>query len=48
MKGVGPFTHTNPHDRPPEIFAGKNTLHFATGRMPYVLLPIIPPGTNQA
>jgi uncharacterized protein len=42
MKGVGPFTHTNPKDRPPEIFAGKNTLHFAEGKMPYVLLPIIP------
>ena len=22
MKGVGPFTHTNPQDRPPEIFGG--------------------------
>jgi predicted acyl esterase len=42
MKGVGPFTHTNPKDRPPEIFGGTNTLHFAQGRMPYVLLPIIP------
>ena len=28
MKGVGPFTHTDPRDRPPEIFGGKNTLHF--------------------
>jgi predicted acyl esterase len=43
MKGVGPFTHTHPQDRPPEIFGGKNTLHFAPGKMPYVLLPIIPP-----
>ena len=43
MKGVGPFTHTSPQDRPPEIFGGKNTLHFSPGRMPYVLLPIIPP-----
>jgi predicted acyl esterase len=43
MKGVGPFTHTNPKDRPPEIFGGRNTLHFSAGRMPYVLLPIIPP-----
>jgi uncharacterized protein len=42
MKGVGPFTHTNPTDRPPEIFGGKNTLHFAPGREPYVLLPVIP------
>ncbi len=43
MKGVGPFTHTNPHDRPPEIFAGTTTLHFGPERAPYLLLPIIPP-----
>jgi predicted acyl esterase len=42
MKGVGPFTHTHPEDRPPEIFGGKNTLHFGSGTAPYVLLPIIP------
>jgi len=42
MKGVGPFTHTNPLDRPPEIFGGKNTLHFGGKFQPYVLLPIIP------
>jgi uncharacterized protein len=43
MKGVGPFTHTDPRDRPPEIFAAVNTLHFGAGRSPYLLLPIIPP-----
>ena len=42
MKGVGPFTHTNPQDRPKEIFGGKNTLHFSGERAPYVLLPVIP------
>jgi len=42
MKGVGPFTHTNPQDRPAEIFGGTNTLHFSPGKMPYVLLPVIP------
>jgi predicted acyl esterase len=42
MKGVGPFTHTNPVDRPAAIFGGTNTLHFAPGSMPYVLLPVIP------
>ena len=42
MKGVGPFTHTHPQDRPKEIFGGTNTLHFAPDRMPYVLLPVIP------
>ncbi|HSQ04161.1 MAG TPA: CocE/NonD family hydrolase [Burkholderiales bacterium] len=43
MKGVGPFTHTDPRDRPPEICGGTNTLHFGGDAMPYVLLPIIPP-----
>jgi predicted acyl esterase len=43
MKGVGPFTHTNPQDRPPAVFATRNTLHVAPGRAPYLLLPVIPP-----
>jgi uncharacterized protein len=42
MKGVGPFLHIDPDDRPSEIFATRNTLHFATDRQPYVLLPVIP------
>jgi predicted acyl esterase len=42
MKGVGPFTHVNPADRPASMFGGTNTLHFAPGRMPFVLLPVIP------
>jgi hypothetical protein len=42
MKGVGPFTHSDPRDRPPEIFGGRNTLHFAPGKIPFVLLPVIP------
>jgi uncharacterized protein len=42
MKGVGPFLHIDPEDRPPKIFASRNTLHFAGGRQPYLLLPIIP------
>lgn len=41
MKGVGPFTHTNPNDRPPELFSGKNTLHFSDEMNSYLLLPII-------
>jgi uncharacterized protein len=43
MKGVGPFLHVDPDDRPPEIFATRNTLHFSAGKQPYVLLPVIPP-----
>jgi uncharacterized protein len=42
MKGVGPFLHIDADDRPPAIFSTRNTLHFAPGREPYLLLPIIP------
>ena len=42
MRGCGPFTHTNPQDRPPGIFGGKVSLHFGAGREPYLLLPVIP------
>jgi predicted acyl esterase len=42
MKGVGPFLHEDSIDRPADIFGGKNTLHFAPGKMPYLLLPVIP------
>jgi uncharacterized protein len=42
MKGVGPFLHVDKDDRPPAIFDCRNTLHFAAGRQPYLLLPIIP------
>jgi len=42
MTGVGPFSHAEPKDRPPEIFGGKNRLHFERGDEPYLLLPIIP------
>ena len=41
-KGIGPFTHRDPRDRPPEVFSGTNTLHFDPARAPYVLLPVIP------
>ena len=42
MKGIGPFLHLDVEDRPPAIFDCWNTLHFAPGRQPYLLLPIIP------
>jgi hypothetical protein len=42
LTGVGPFLHERPEDRPPSLFAGKQTIHFEHGRMPYLLLPIIP------
>ena len=42
MRGCGPFLHTDPTDRPPEVFGQSYSLHFDEGRMPYVLLPVIP------
>jgi uncharacterized protein len=42
MKGVGPFTHADPDHRPAAIFACRNALHFGAGKMPYLLLPVIP------
>ena len=44
MKGVGPFLHIDPDDRPARIFACGNTLHFASDKAPYLLLPVIPEG----
>ena len=42
MPGVGPFLHIDKDDRPPAIFDCRNTLHFAAGKQPYLLLPVIP------
>ena len=44
MKGVGPFLHIDPDDRPAAVFACRNTLHFAADRQPHLLLPVIPEG----
>ncbi|MFZ2081652.1 MAG: CocE/NonD family hydrolase [Xanthobacteraceae bacterium] len=47
MKGVGPFLHIDPNDRPPGLFATQNTLHFSKDQRPYLLLPIIPERKNS-
>lgn len=43
LKGVGPFNHNDPGDRPAEVFGGRNTLHFDRGES-FLLLPVIPRG----
>jgi predicted acyl esterase len=43
MRGCGPFVHDDADDRPPSIFGGKVTLHFGTGQLSRLLLPVIPP-----
>jgi predicted acyl esterase len=45
MTGCGPFTHTEPKDRPAKIFDGENTLHVSPAKPSYVLLPLIPEST---
>jgi uncharacterized protein len=40
--GCGPFLHDDPQDRPPAIYGGKTTLHFAANRDNFVLLPLVP------
>jgi hypothetical protein len=42
-RGTGGMTHTDPDNRPPEVFAGRVTLHSGADHPSYVLLPIIPP-----
>jgi predicted acyl esterase len=42
MRGCGPFIHTDPDDRPAEVFGGVTTLHFDQSQSPYLLVPIIP------
>jgi hypothetical protein len=41
-KGCGPFTHTNPRDRPADLFGGSVTLYTGGDSASYVLLPVIP------
>ncbi len=43
LTGCGPFLHDDPRDRPPEIFAGRTSLHFGASMRPYLLLPVVPP-----
>jgi predicted acyl esterase len=42
LRGVGPFTHNEPRNRPADVFDGVNTLHFPETRRRWLMLPIIP------
>jgi predicted acyl esterase len=42
LRGVAWFTHDDPTDRPPELFAGTNTLHTGGQYQSYLLLPMLP------
>jgi uncharacterized protein len=41
-RGTGGMTHTDPGDRPTEVFGGRVTLSMGKGHDAYLLLPIIP------
>jgi predicted acyl esterase len=43
MRGVGPFRHDDPEDRPTDVFDGNITLHTGGADAAHVLLPVIPP-----
>ena len=40
FKGSGFFTHENPIDRPPAVFAGTHTIHTGSATASYLLLPV--------
>ena len=42
LRGVAWFTHDDPADRPPDIFAGTITLHTGGRHGSYLLLPMLP------
>jgi uncharacterized protein len=42
LRGVAWFTHDDPVDRPPERFAGTNTLYTGGRHVSYLLLPMLP------
>ena len=42
-RGVGPFQHADPDDRPRKVFGGQVTLYSGGGRESYLMLPIVPP-----
>ena len=41
-RGVGPFQHNDPDDRPADVFGGTITLHCGPERSSHLLLPVIP------
>ena len=41
-RGIGPFVHDDPDDRPPDIFHGSVTIHVGDQTDSHLLLPIVP------
>ena len=47
MTGCGPFTHTDPKDRPAKIFDQEVTVYSGGKRSSYLLVPVIPASTRR-
>jgi uncharacterized protein len=45
FRGSGLFLHTDPDDRPPEVFNGTSTIHTGPDTPSHLLLPIVPSAT---
>jgi uncharacterized protein len=43
LRGVGIYTHADPHNRPVEVYGGITTLHAGPDHRSTLLLPVIPP-----
>ncbi|MGL5930673.1 MAG: CocE/NonD family hydrolase C-terminal non-catalytic domain-containing protein [Dermatophilaceae bacterium] len=41
MSGSGPFLHTDPQDRPAEVFGGRTTIHTGAATPSSLLLPVV-------
>jgi predicted acyl esterase len=48
MKGHGMFVHTDPADRPADVFGGTTTLVSGPDQRSYLLLPVIPRGDSAS
>lgn len=48
LRGVGPFTHRDPIDRPETVFGGVTTVHSTENDPAYLLIPVIPAGEPVA
>ncbi len=46
-RGTGGMTHSDPDDRPKDVFGGRVTLYAGGARESYLLVPVIPPATSR-
>jgi predicted acyl esterase len=42
LRGSGPYLHSDPTDRPEDVFGGRTTIHTGSGTPSSLLLPVVP------